>query len=88
MINTRAKTKKGERDLFELGIPLSSLHALKLQKTGDQIKNAVRNGIKEGRGGEGRGRNEIFLYLGIWEGSEIPSRVCADSDTKLVIAIP
>lgn len=87
LINTRVTRKKRERDPFELGIPLSSLHCFEAQeKPGDRIKDGVRNGIKDGREGEGSG--ELFLSLGTGGCSEIPSLVHTDSDAKPVIMIP
>lgn len=48
MINTGVKRKKRS----ELGIALSSVRRFEAwEKTGDRIKDGVRNGIKEGRGG-------------------------------------
>ncbi len=73
---------KRERDLFELGIPLSSSHCFEaLEKLGDRIKDAVRNRIKEGSG-------EIFLSLGMLGCSEIPSLVHTKSDVQPLSVIP
>ena len=57
MINTGVKRKK-EKDLFELGIHLSSVHTLKLVIGSRCYK-------KWDKGGEGSGGNEIFLSLGM-----------------------
>lgn len=52
MINTGVKRKKRS----ELGIALSSPRRFEArEKTGDRIKDGVRNGIKDGWGGDGRG---------------------------------
>lgn len=60
MINTGVKRKKRS----ELGIALSSVRRFEArEKTGDRIKDGVRNGIKEGRD----------FTLGIRESCELPS---------------
>lgn len=64
MINTGVKRKKRS----ELGITLSSPRRFEAQeKTGDWIKDGVRNGIKDGRRREGRD-----LTLGIRGSCKLP----------------